>query len=158
MTDYNKKTQNKMSKQEVKDFYELCDYIKYKILEYTEDMKFPQFLALRIKGIQQGKYLANNNSKKQANYSYPDILLAFKIYRFAILSELRDRQKFKDEKHRINYMMKIIESKLNDVIEMRKARDKSNEKAENIKIDAIELGAYKKKTKENKNKRLNDLW
>ena len=153
-----KREVKKMSEDEIKDFNALCDYIKYKVLEYDESMKFPKFLALRIKGIQEGTFIPRGNRKIQANYTYSDILLTFRVHRFGILGELRDKSKFTDEKHRINYMMKIIESKLNDVVEMRKSKDKANAKAENIKVESIELGEYKKKTKITKNNRLKDLW
>ena len=38
----------KMTEKEKHDWYDLCDYIKYEILEYSPEMKIPQTLALRL--------------------------------------------------------------------------------------------------------------
>lgn len=155
----NKKPVKPMTEEEIIDFNNLCDYIKYQILEYSKDMKFPQFLALRIKGIQSGQYIVNKNSKINASYDYKDILLTFKINKFILLGELRDKAKFSDEKHRINYMMVIVESKLNDVVLMRENKEKANSKAESLNIEIEDVKSkYKKKTKDNKSSRLQDLW
>lgn len=49
----------KMTEKEKHDWYDLCDYIKYEILEYSPEMKISQTLALRLKGLAQGNFMAN---------------------------------------------------------------------------------------------------
>ena len=38
-------------KEEKSSWNELCDYVKREILEYDENMKFPKYIALKLKGI-----------------------------------------------------------------------------------------------------------
>ena len=63
----------KMTEKEKHDWYDLCDYIKYEILEYSPEMKIPQTLALRLKGLAQGNFMANKYIKPNASYTYEQI-------------------------------------------------------------------------------------
>ena len=72
---------NKMTEKEKKDWNELCEYVKKEILQYDDSLKFPKHLALRLKGLKDGKFMCNNNTQNLANYSFEEILLTFKIPR-----------------------------------------------------------------------------
>ena len=69
----------KMTEKEKHDWYDLCDYIKYEILEYSPEMKIPQTLALRLKGLAQGNFMANKYIKPNASYTYEQILITCKV-------------------------------------------------------------------------------
>ena len=56
----NKKT---MTKKEIKEWDELYQYIKKDILQYDDNKKLPKWFVLRLKGLNQGKFCANNNIK-----------------------------------------------------------------------------------------------
>ncbi|MDU4051218.1 MAG: hypothetical protein E7H33_09900 [Clostridium perfringens] len=138
---------------------ELCEYVKKEILEYDEDMKFPRSLALRLKGLSKGQFIANTNIRPLASYEFEDILLTFKMYKLDILIAIRDKSKFKDENHRINYVMVIIENKLNEVVIKRKKVEKEKSRAESVEIQNNDVKAnYIRKTKLKKNDKFKDLW
>lgn len=149
----------KMTDQEKKEFNELYDYIKTDILEY-KDKVLPKQLILRIKGLSEGKFMANTKVKPLGYYSYNTILLTFKFCKFDIINGLRvNRDNFKNELHKINYIMVIIERNINDIVDRLSRMNKSKIKGREVKVIENENKAqYKPKTKEIKNTRLNDLW
>ena len=147
----------KMTEEEKKDWNELCEYFKKEILGYGDDMKFPKFLALRLKGLQTGNFIVNKNNKLQGNYTFQEILLTCKYSKLDIMIGFRSNS-FVDEKHKINYAMSIIESNLNTIKERLKSRERQEERIASIeKNTGEEIAEYKKKSKEVKNKRLKGL-
>lgn len=148
---------SKMTDNEKKIWFDMCDYIKYEILEYSKDMKFPKHLALRLKGLNEGNFIAKKCINPQANYTFDDIWLTFKIHKYDILNAFKSKE-FKNENNKINYMMVIIESNINEVVLRRSKIEKSKEKTKNIDVIENNGAEYKKKTEETKNERLKDLW
>lgn len=151
-------TKKKMTDKEKQDWNELCDYVKLEILGYDKDLKFPKFLALRLKGLKDGKFMCNNKTSNLANYTFEEILLTFKINKLLINNALKQSNKFKDEKHRINYIMAIIENKINDIALRNRELNFIKEKEEGIEININNNKAeYTPKTKQIKNSRLKGL-
>ncbi|WP_125154844.1 hypothetical protein [Clostridium rectalis] len=149
---------NKTKNIEHEKFLELCEYVKNEILELPKECKFPKFLALRLRGLHEGKFMANNKIKPMASYDYEIILLTFKINKFDMLVKLRQRDLFKTEKHRINYMMAIVEGKINDVVLKVKSSKKAKEHTLNVNINDTLAAEYEPKTKQMNNNLLNNLW
>lgn len=147
-----------MNKAETKNnekWIELCEYVKKDILEYDDNMKFPQYLALKLQGIKRGEHIANNHHKANANYDDDTILYTFKICRNKIVDYLhRNEKRIKDEKHKINLIMKMIEPEINDVYLRLKRVEKSKAKAKSINYANQSSGGagYTKKTKETSEK------
>lgn len=145
---------------EWKDWCELYEYVKIKVMGYSEDMKLPQFMVLRLKGLGSGKFMANKKQESMANYPDTTILTTFKICKGAINGYIsRNQSKFKDEKHKFNGIMIIVENEINDVVMRLKKAEKSKDKIEesDLSYQAQEGAEYKKKdTKENK--KLDSLW
>ena len=113
-------------------------------------MKFPKYLALRLQGLKKGQHIANNNIDDQAHYDDYTILCTFKICKTKIIDYLhKNATKIKNEQHKINLIMKIIEPEINDVyLRLRNAKRMSkhiNEKS--FDNQANEGAEYKKKTK-----------
>jgi hypothetical protein len=129
-------------------------------MEYTPDMKLPQFMVLRLRGLHNGKFFANNNQKSMANYEYTHILYAFKICRMKILDWFKtNERKFQDEQHKFNSAMVFVEKEINDVVIRIKKAKKSNEKAKALDTSNIEHeSAEYKKEEKRENKYLADLW
>lgn len=149
----------KMTKQEIEEWDELYEYVKKDILGYDEKLALPKNLVLRLKGIKEGKFIANKKTKALGDYSFKIILMTFKINKYEIVNALSDKSKFKDESHMMNYMMAIIEKKINDTYSRLNRLEKSQEKGENLEITTSENKAeYKQKTKEVKNSRLKGLF
>lgn len=145
---------------EYEEWCELFEYVKKDILGYDSNMNLPKFMILRLRGLHSGNFMSNKNIKPLANYSYKHILLTFKLNKNTIYSYLKRNEKiFKDEKHKFNGIMIIIESKINDIVNMIKKAEEQKEKTENIDVEYYNYDRveYKKKDKK-ENKRLSDLW
>ena len=147
----------KMSEEEKRDWNELCEYVKKEILKYGDDTKFPRFLALRLKGLANGQYIVNNNQKLQGKYTFYEIKITFMYCKQDILCGF-SKNVFKDENHKISYMMKIVENSLNTIRERLRSKQRQEERIEQIEVNTgEEIAEYKKKSKEVKNKRLKGL-
>ena len=147
----------KMSEEEKKDWNELCVFVKKEILKYGDDTKFPRFLALRLKGLANGQYIVNNNQKLQGKYTFYEIKITFMYCKQDILYGF-SKNVFKDENHKISYMMKIVELQLNTIRERLRSKQRQEERIAFIEVNTgEEIAEYKKKSKEVKNKRLKGL-
>lgn len=149
----------KMSEEEKVAWENLYYYVKSNILGYDENQALSSTMVLRLKGLLTNKFIENNAIESTANYSYETILNTFKFCSVDIQKALRTNI-FKDEMHRFNFILKIIERNINTVYLRMKNIEKAKEEAKNSTIDtANHIGAeYQRKTKEINNKLLNDLW
>ena len=151
----------KMTKQETEEWNELYNYVHDEVLKYSSDMKLPKFIVLRLKGLKDGKFCANKKQDSAASYSFKTILYTFKICKIDIINYVtRNSDIFKDERHKFNGIMVIIENNINDVVMRLKNIKKSEEKVENLKMDnqMHEGFEYIKKGESKINKNLEDLW
>lgn len=148
-------------KKQNEDWKTLCEYMKKDILGYSDDMKFPKVLALRLKGLSEGKFMANKNITPEASYSFETILLTCKACKHKIHQYYASSaNKIQDESHRINLAMMFIENEINDVVVRLKRVESSQEKLSQVELtNQVHEGAeYVKRTKEVSNKKLKDLW
>jgi hypothetical protein len=144
-------TSQKMTEEEKQDWLNLCKYVHREILEYDENMKFPRYLAVKLKGLQRGQYVGNNTQKRNANYDCKTLLYAFKLSKTKIVSYLHNNEsKIKDEKHRINIIVKIVEPEINDVYIRLQQLKNAKDKVEHVSLESqSSTGAeYTHKTKE----------
>jgi hypothetical protein len=149
----------KMTQQEKDDWDELYQYIKTEIFEYT-NQALPKYMILRLKGLVEGKFMANKYVKPMAKYEYKHILYTFKLNKIKI-KEIVKSSSFQNEQHKFNTIMIIIEKDINDVVNRLKQKVKSEEKIEKIDLtNVIHEGAeYKNKSKDKKvNNELDELW
>lgn len=152
-----KEPKKKMTEQELKDWDDLYMYVK-EILGYDQNQSLPNFLVMRLKGLLVSKFHENNSQKDMSNYSYKTILMTFKACSPAIKKGLTSNS-FKDEQHKINYVLKIVEPKINDIYLRMKSVEKTAETVQTVEVQTSNSGAsYVKKTRENHNKRLDSLW
>lgn len=140
------------------DWNSLYDYVK-EILNYDKNQKLPSFLILRLRGLKKGQFVANKNNTAISDYPYEVIRLTFALKKDSIQYAIRTKD-FKDEKHKINYIMTIVESSLNDVyksyMNMKNQQKKNEQKVEDISSDTT--NRYVQKTKTNLDDKLKDLW
>jgi hypothetical protein len=150
-----------MIESEKKEWKELCDYVKLNILEYDNNMKFPTFLAIRLKGLKEGKFICNNSTQQQASYDYKTILYTFMLCKNTIVAYLHNNQtKFQDdENYKINFIMKVIEKEINDVYLRLKNKKESINKIENkdMSNQINESAEYITKSK-TVNEKLKKIW
>lgn len=149
----------KMTEKEIQDWNNLYEYVRKSIMGYDENQALSSTMCLRLKGLLVNKFMFNNKQKDGANYSYEVILNTFKYCHNDIQKALRTNR-FKDERHKFNYVLKIVEGNINDVYMRMKNVEKAKEEAKNMETNTINhIGAeYQRKTKETSNKLLDDLW
>jgi len=149
----------KRTPEENKAWNEVYEYMK-EMLGYDETMKLPQFMTLRLIGLSKGKFMANKKQKAHAEYPFSTILIAMKISRASVNQYIaRNNSKFKDEKHKFNGVMVIVEGEINDVVLRLKKVKKVEEKIEKVDMSYQERNtAQYKKTDKKENKKLDDIW
>ena len=147
----------KMTEKEKQDWESLYMYVKSNIMGYDENQALSSTMVLRLKGLLTNKFIENNNIESTANYSYETILNTFKFCSPDIQRALRTGS-FKDESHRFNYILKIVEKNINTVYMRMSNAQKAKEEAKNTTIEApIHTGA-EFKPKEKKKDKFTDLW
>lgn len=149
----------KMTEKEKQDWDALYEYVRKEVMGYDSNQSLPSTMVLRLKGLLSGKFIENNHTEDKANYSYETILCTFKYCSPQIFKALRTNS-WMSEMHKFNYVLKIVESNINDVYLRMKNVQKAKEESKSMVIDtANHNGAeYQRKTKETTNKLLDDLW
>lgn len=149
---------HRMSKKEQEDFDKLYEYVRANIFGYDENQSLPRSQVLRLKGMQHNKFMANNSIEDTANYSFELILNTFKYCSLDIQRALRTIN-FKDEGHKFNYIMKIVEDNLNEVYIRTKNAEKAEEKTKSVDMSMItHEGAEYQSNRKKVSDRLKDLW
>lgn len=146
----------KLTDQEKADWEELYFYVK-NLLNYDENQSLSRNMVLRLKGLSSNKFMANNNIKDSANYSYKTILNTFKFCSPQIQKALRTNN-FKDEQHKVNYILKIVEPNINNVYMRMKNTEKAKEEAKNTSVEVYSHTGAEFKPKEKKKDKFSDLW
>lgn len=141
---------------------ELYEYIKLFIFDYEIDMNLPKYMTQRLKGLRKGVFMVNKRDLPYSSYDFKTILYTFKAYRHQIQRECftGNQSKWKNEQHKWNYVMKIIENNINDIVLRLKNAKKAKEKTENLELknQTHEGAEYKRKSKDIKDDTLNELW
>ena len=146
----------KMSEKDKQDWESLYFYVKG-LLGYDENQALSSTMVLRLKGLLTNKFIENSNIESTSNYSYETILNTFKYCSVDIQKALRTNN-FKDEQHKFNYILKIVEKNINTVYMKMKNSQKAKEEAKNTTIEMpIHTGA-EFKPKEKKANKFTNLW
>lgn len=151
------RTKKHMSQQDKADWEELYAYVRHNVLGYDENQSLSRTMVLRLKGLLSNKFIANNNIDDTANYSYKVVLNTFKFCMPDIQRGFKNNL-FKDEGHRFNYVLKIVENNLNTVYLRMKNADKVKKEIENKKVDIPVYNSAEYKPKEKAKDRFADLW
>lgn len=154
-----KENLRKMKDDEKNQWNLLYQYIKKEIMLYDDKQSLPKDIILRIKGLSQGKFIANNKQEDKAQYSYEIILYTFKINKPIIMNAIYGKT-FKSEMSKFIYISTIVENNINDVYLRISSAKKSQEKTEVINVENIyyDGAGYQRKTEDSKNKKLEGLW
>lgn len=146
-----------MTEKEKRDWDALYTYVKSNVMGYDENQALSSTMVLRLKGLLSGKFIENGNIADTANYSYETILNAFKYSSLDIQKALRTNN-FKDESHKFNYILKIVEKNINTVYMKMKNTEKAKEEAKNTTIEAMTHNGAEFKPREKKKDKFSDLW
>ena len=146
----------KMSEKDKQDWESLYFYVR-NLLGYDENQALSKAMVLRLKGLSTNKFIENNNIQDGANYSYEVILNTFKFCSIDVKKALRTNS-FKDEMHRFNYLLKIIEKNINTVYMKMKNFEKAKVEAQNTIVETPTHIGAEFKPKEKKTDKFSDLW
>lgn len=149
----------KMTEKEKQDWESLYYYVK-KLMGYDENQSLSNAMVLRLKGLSTNKFMENKNIDSTANYSYETILNTFKYCSIDIQRALKTN-KFSDEMHRFNYILKIVERNINTVYMKTKGVKKSEEKIEDVDTTIANYTGVKYQVKQdikNREDKFSDLW
>ena len=154
----NKPAARRMSKKEQEEFDKLYEYVRTNILGYDTNQSLSKNIVLRLKGMRYNKFMENRSIKDTADYSFELILNTFKYCYLDIQKALRTVN-FVDEGHKFNYIMRIVEDKLNEVYMRTKNAEKAEEKTKSVDMSVMEhQGAEYQSSRKNVSNRLKDLW
>lgn len=149
----------KMTENEKKSWEALYYYVK-NLLGYDENQALSSAMVLRLKGLSTNKFMENRKVESTANYSYETILNAFKYSSMDIQRALKTNR-FSDEMHRFNYILKIVERNINTVYMKTKGVKKSEEKIDDVDTTIANYTGVKYQVKQdtkNREDKFSDLW
>ena len=146
----------KMTEKEKQGWESLYYYVK-KLMGYDENQALSNTMVLRLKGLLTNKFMENNKIESSANYSYETILNTFKFCSPDIQRALRTVS-FKDEQHKFNYLLKIVEKNINTVYMKMKNVERAKEEAKNTIVESPVHTGAEFKPRENKKDKFTDLW
>ena len=147
----------KMTEEEKIAWDALYTYVRKNIMGYDDNQALSSTMVLRLKGLLTNKFMENNNIQSTANYSYETILNTFKYSSLDIQRALRTNN-FKDEPHKFNYILKIVEKNINTVYMRMNNAEKAKEEAKNMTIEAPTHTGAEFKPREKKKDKFTDLW
>ena len=142
---------------EEKKFKELCNYVKTDIMKYDNNQKLSKNMILRLRGLKDGKYMANKNVPSLANYSYEVILLTFKYVKNHNLDYILSTKKFENEERKFNYIMAIVSNNINTIYNKVKQIKEEQTRAVEIHVDDLPNYENKYETKKVDDK-LKEFW
>lgn len=145
-----------MTEEEKMSWENLYYYVK-NLLGYDENQALSSTMVLRLKGLLTNKFIENNNIESTANYSYETILNTFKFCSPEISKALRTNR-FADEMHRFNFVLKIVERNINTVYLRMKNAQKAKEEAKNTTVEMPTHIGAEFKPKEKKENKFSNLW
>lgn len=148
-----------MTDKELKELDELYEYIRTEIMGYTKNVPLPNYFVLRLKGLSKARFISDiKDANSYTFYTFLEILYTFKANKIQILNSLKTKQ-FKDENHKINYIMVIIEKDINNIKTNMIRKQKQLEEARKLNVDnqASSQAEYKRKSKDVTNERLKNL-
>ena len=145
--------------QEENSEWEKCyEYFKV-LLGIPEGKNLDQHATLRILGLRVGTYVPNGSNVRgiSRGYDFETILMALKFSAGAVKKAFGTMQ-FKDQKHKIDYAMKIVTNNINFVsskVEAKRWADIQLETNHSEEIKPVEVAEYK--VKSNKGKKVEEL-
>lgn len=145
-----------MTEEEKAAWENLYYYVK-NLLGYDENQALSSAMVLRLKGLSTNKFMENEKIKSTANYSYEVILNTFKFCSPDIQRALRTNS-WANEAHRFNYILKVVESNINNVYLRMKNIEKAKEEAKNTMVEIPVHTGAEFKPKEKKTNKFSDLW
>lgn len=147
----------KMTEEEKVAWENLYNYVKINVMGYDQNQALSTTMVLRLKGLLTNKFIENKSIESTANYSYETILNTFKYCSMDIQKALKSNN-WKDEMHKFNYILKIVEKNINTVYMKSKNIEKTKEKIEEVDTTIANYTGVEYKTRKSKEDKFSDLW
>lgn len=137
--DYQNTMDDEVARRYENDFFFKTGELVKEILGVDRLADDNQFAVFRINGLRIGKYIPNGNNVRglQKGYSFETIYNTFLYSKLAILKAL-DSMEFKDQRAKINYMMKIVTNNINFIDGRMKQAAKAQAKVDRIIVPDVE--------------------
>ena len=135
-------------------------YFRKEILNLNESTKLDEHAVKRLLGLRVGMYFPQGNNTRilKRGYDFGTILITMKVVKPKVKSYI-SRTQFKDNKHKIDTIMKFIVGEINDVAKRIESNKKAEKKVETIEVNKVDYKeTYKKKGKADKNENINKLF
>lgn len=147
----------KMTEEEKQNWNELLRYIEKEILDYSDEQHLQKNAVLRIRGLLNGKVMANNNTENNGEYPSVVLLYTFKIDRQKILHAIRGKN-FENEEMKVAYIAAIVRGDINDVYERVKSAKRTEQSISKVDTSIIRhrKSNYERKTIDKK--QYEELW
>lgn len=118
-------------REEDSDWQAVYEYFRGEILSLSKSQPLDQHSVKRLLGLRLGQYMPSGNNTRilPRGYDFKVILLTLKLVRAKVLYEL-PRNDFADSQHKTNFIMKFVQSEINDVHERVERQKRMVEKLE----------------------------
>lgn len=148
----------KYSEEDIKEWDELYDYVRYKVMGYDLTMKLSKYMILRLKELRHGTMMANQYQDMKYAYTYKEVLLAFKFSK-PIIDKAFSHKSFDNENLKFGYALAIARDNINEIKLINKRKEETDKKIKSIKLNSEEIkeSNYKKKNKKVSD-RLKKIW
>jgi hypothetical protein len=146
-----------MTEEELEQFDRLYKYVKYNILNYEDNMNVSTNIVLRLRGLSTGRYYDNKDTYSRYQYTFDEVLLAFRFCTMEINRALK--KEFENDDQKMNYICTIVENNIAEVVMYKKQQENKEYIIEHMDFQHVESNKteYKKKEKKSNNK-LKDMW
>lgn len=126
--------------------WDKCYQYAKELLNVKTGQNLDQHAINRLLGLRVGQYYPNGNNVRglKRGYGYETILMTMKFSTGAIKQAFGTMQ-FKDQKHKIDYAMKIVTNNLNFIQGKIEARDKAIKSLDRLPMEETNAAEYVKK-------------
>jgi len=150
-----------LRKAENSDWDLVYQYFRKNILGYDNSTPISDQHAIRrLLGLRLGQYYPSGSNTRilKRGYDFKTILITMKVCNPKIQAYLKTAT-FKNNKHKIDAIMKFITNEIDDVYNRIKAQSKEKEKLDKIKIEQFDSrNNYERKGTGQKNKKAEELF
>ncbi|RAN61384.1 hypothetical protein B8A44_09485 [Dolosigranulum pigrum] len=159
MKEYNEELNVELEEQQENSWWDKAYMLAKDWLDLEPGQNLSRYFVLRLKGLRIGKYMPTNDNTHitKRGYSFEVIYRTMQLCTPNVRKAMAEKP-FSDDNHRTNYIMRIIESKINLVNSRIKESTKAEQRLKEDKQDQVERRAeYKRKSSKGNNSKLSKI-
>lgn len=159
MKEYNEELNVELEEQQENSWWDKAYMLAKDWLDLEPGQNLSRYFVLRLKGLRIGKYMPTNDNTHitKRGYSFEVIYRTMQLCTPAVRKAMAEKS-FSDDNHRTNYIMRIVESKINLVNSRIKESAKAEQRLKEDTQDQVERRAeYKRKSSKGNNSKLSKL-